>query len=136
MNKHEVAVELLNNTFRIYTQGLLKEYLSRMKSIEQNMCNDNELLRLDNCISYISVVGFDIRGWMLFEIPVFYSHCFWNPKSRKAFDLAVWDLGIVIPRYLDSKVNEHDAITIVESIENYDTSVYRNFQRITTSEIS
>ncbi|MFF5400386.1 hypothetical protein ACFY5J_23760 [Peribacillus butanolivorans] len=53
---------------------------------------------------------------MLQEIPIFYCHCFWNEHSKKSFDLAVWNLGEVIPRYLDSEHNEKDAKTIQEVI--------------------
>ena len=64
-------------------------------------------------------MDFNINGWMLNEIPTFYAHCFWNKKTNEAFDLGVWALGEVIPRYLDSQANEQDSKNIEEAIKNF-----------------
>ncbi|MGC6589083.1 hypothetical protein ACPV3A_29580 [Paenibacillus sp. Dod16] len=87
-----------------------------MNDLEQGQYEDERFMRLHNCISYIEKERYNISGWMLFEIPVFYSHCFYNEQTQEAFDLAVWDIGEVIPRYLDSASNEQDAKTIQDAI--------------------
>lgn len=129
MKKMQIANELLKNSTNIYIQSFIRKYIENIDVIENNKCEDKALIRLDNCVSYIKEVGFDISNWALVEIPIFYSHCFWNKETRKAFDLAVWDIGEVIPRYLDSEVNEQDAKTIQEAIEKYDTTGYINAGR-------
>lgn len=129
MGKMQIASELLKNSTNIYIQNLIDKYIENIHVIENNKCENEELIRFDNCISYIKKVGFDIIDWMLFEIPIFYSYCFWNKKTKKAFDLAVWNIGEVIPRYLDCGANEQDAKTIQEAIEKYDTSDYINTGR-------
>ncbi|MNE80790.1 hypothetical protein D3C80_1773940 [compost metagenome] len=58
---------------------------------------------------------------MIAEIPIFYSHCFVNQQTKEQFDLVVWDIGEVLPRYIDSKSNEQDARTIQEAVNNYVT---------------
>lgn len=126
MEKMKIASELLTNSTNIYIKKFIDDYIKNIGKIENNKCEDESLVRFDNCISYIKEKEFDIIGWMLFEIPIFYSHCFWNMSKKKAFDLAVWDIGEVIPRYLDSNSNEQDANTIQDAIEKYDIANYIN----------
>jgi len=129
MEKLQIANELLKNTTNNDILEVIKNYIQNIDALEQLKCNNKELIRLDNCISYIKEVDFDISGWMLFEIPIFYSHCFWNKNTKKAFDLVVWHIGEIIVRYLDTEANEQDAKTIQEAIDKYDTSDYINAGR-------
>ncbi|MGE7609721.1 hypothetical protein ACQKML_24420 [Peribacillus frigoritolerans] len=119
MNKLKIAEELLNNTRNDYLKVLISNYMLNMEELENGYDGDKDLMRFHNCISYIEKENFDITGWMLHEIPIFYSHCFWHEQTNKSFDLAVWDLGEVIPRYLDSEINERDAKSIQEAIDNF-----------------
>lgn len=129
MEKIQIAHELFNNTSNVYLKKFISEYIENIEEIESNKCVEKEFIRFDNCITYIKEVDFDIAGWMLFEIPIFYSYCFWNKITKKAFDLAVWDIGEVIPRYLDNCSNEQDANSIQEAIEKYDITDYINASR-------
>lgn len=45
--------------------------------------------------------------------------CFRNEKTNQNFDLAIWDIGEVIPRYLDNNYNEQDSKSILEAIDHY-----------------
>lgn len=117
-NNEQIASELLKNSGKFYKE-VIENYLDHLQEIEQGHCKDIELLRLHDCISYIRSVGFEIKGWMLWQIPTFYSHVFRNAKKNEWFDLAVWDIGEVIPRYLCERANEQDAKTIQEAIERY-----------------
>lgn len=128
MTKVEIANELLKNSTSVYQKELIKKYIESIDKLD-NKCINKELIRFDNCISYFLDEKFDITGWMLFDIPIFYSHCFWNTKSKQAFDLAVWNIGEIIPRYLDSEADEQDAKTIQEAIEKYDVRDYLNSGR-------
>lgn len=119
MNKIEIANELLKNTKNIYLKDFIKTYIKNIHNIEQNKCKRKELIRLDNCISYIEKVNFNITDWGLWEIPIFYAHCFYKDKTKQMFDLAVWYIGEVIPRYLDANCNEEDAESIEEAIQKY-----------------
>ncbi|MFJ8531106.1 hypothetical protein [Bacillus sp. NPDC094106] len=119
--KIEIAEELLKNTPNIYMQKIIQEYRWYCDFIEKGEfeCGeDTILIRFHNCISYIKEVGFDIRGWGLWEIPIYYSHCFFNKNTGKWFDLAVWDIGEVIPTYIDGCSNEQIAKSIEEAIKN------------------
>jgi hypothetical protein len=130
--KRKVASELLNNTTNEFMRSLIGRYLTNIDIIGYGIYNDIDsirLIRLDNCISYLVNVAFDITGWMLFDVPISYSYCFWNGNTKKAFDLAVWDIGEVIPRYLDSPANENDANSIDEAMKLYDISDYINAAR-------
>lgn len=129
MEKIQIANTLLKNTINKYLQGFIKEYILNIEAIEQRKCENETFVRFDNCISYLKEVDFNITDWMLFEIPIFYSHCFWNTNTKQAFDLAVWDIGKVMPRYLDSRANEQNAKTIQEAIEKYNTEGYVNAGR-------
>lgn len=119
MDKLKIAKELFNNTSNEYLKVFISNYILIMEELENGYDGDEDLIRFHNCISYIEKEKFNITGWMLQEIPIFYCHCFWNEHSKKSFDLAVWNLGEVIPRYLDSEINERDAKTIQEAIDNY-----------------
>lgn len=128
MGRLEIAKELLNNTKNVNLKFFIEKYIN----IYDEICNIDtsdkvalrkmkilEVVRFHNCISYIEETKFDIDGWELWEIPIFYSHCFHNRKEKKWFDLVVWEVGNVIPRFLDNKCNEVDAISIEEAIEKY-----------------
>ncbi|MCU6603821.1 hypothetical protein OCO53_25610 [Peribacillus frigoritolerans] len=119
MNKLEIANELLKNTRNEYLKVFISNYILMMEELENGYDGDNDLIRFHNCVSYIEKENFDIKGWMLFEIPIFYCHCFWNTQTKKSFDLKVWDIGNVIPQYLDSEIHERPAKTIQEAINNY-----------------
>ncbi|PEM69295.1 hypothetical protein [Bacillus pseudomycoides] len=122
MEKIEIAEELLKNTSNIYMQKIIQEYRWYCDSLEKGEfeCDeDDSLIRFHNCISYIKEEGFDIRGWGLWEIPTFYSHCFYNKHTKEQFDLAVLKLGEVIPRYINKYSNEQDAKSIEEAIKKY-----------------
>ena len=124
MKKKEIARKKIKNTTNICMQKFINKYISNIRILEDGECKNKELIRFHNCISYIKDAKFDISGWKLHEIPIFYAHCFWNENKEKAFDLAVWDIGEVIPRYLDSEANEQDASTIEEAIEKYDSTLF------------
>lgn len=117
MDKIKIAETILENTTNVYMREFISDYINEIKTQPKHM--DVTYARFDCCIDYIMESGFEIRGWGLWEIPIFYSHCFWNKQEKKAFDLAVWDIGKVIPRYIKNG-NEEDAASIQEAIEKYD----------------
>lgn len=119
MKKIKIANELLNNTSNIYIKEFVQNYILNIRELEEGKCLDESLMRFHNCVSYIETENFDITGWMLFEIPIFYAHCFRNERTNQKFDLAAWDLGEVIPRYLDENWCERDCKSINEAIANY-----------------
>src|SRR5690606_21786102 len=111
--------EILKNTTNEYLKGFISNYISNMELFESGYEHDEKLIRFHNCITYIEQENFDITGWNLHEIPIFYAHIFRNKQTNQYFDLAVWDIGKVVPRYLDDNCCEQDAETIQEAIENY-----------------
>ena len=118
MNKIEVAEEILKNSKNKGIKQFITEYVSYLKNGVELKSDD--LIRFDKCISYIKEIGFDINGWMLSEIPIYYAHCFWNETIKKAFDLDIFEInGVVIPTYIDDTSNEQEAKTIEEAIEKY-----------------
>ena len=121
MDKIQIAKELLKNTKTHYEHNLLKNYIKNINQIEDKKCDSKELLRLNDCINYIKDANFDITGWMLEDIPIFYAHCFLNKDKKEMFELAVWGEGIVTPVYLNEEINEVDADTIQEAIKNFNT---------------
>ena len=114
MDKVRIAETILENTVNICMREFISDYINEIRTHTNDM--DVAYARFDCCIDYIMESGFDMHGWGLWEIPIFYSHCFWNKTEKKAFDLAVWDIGEVIPRYIKDG-NEHDASSIEEAIE-------------------
>ncbi len=130
MKNIEIAKELLKNTIDKYNKTFIKEYIKILQIDDIKNCNDEKFIRFDKCITYINKEGFDINGWMLFEIPIEYAHCFWNKKNKKAFDLDIFEVdGVVIPTYLDNKSNEKKAKTIEEAIQKYYIIDYINSGR-------
>ncbi|CAK7075558.1 hypothetical protein [Tissierella sp.] len=127
MNKIRITEELLMNSNNFSIKEKLEFYITILKEPDNVLFYDEEFIRLDNVVDYIKNEKFNILGWALFDIPVFYSHCFYNEYTKEAFDLAVCDIGEVIPRYLDSSYNEQDAKTIEEAIKKYDVHIYENF---------
>ncbi|GAF66420.1 putatice ATPase [Bacillus sp. TS-2] len=119
MKKTNIANELLKNTTNEYLKVFITNYILNMEELENGYDGDEDLIRFHNCITYIEKEKFDITGWELFEIPIFYAHCFRNEKTNQNFDLAVWEIGEVIPRYLDDNFNEQDSKSIQEAIDNY-----------------
>lgn len=119
MKKTKIANELLKNTTNEYLKVFISNYISNMEFLEKGCDGDEKLCRFHNCITYIEQENFDITGWNLHEIPTFYAHCFRNKKKNQYFDLAVWDIGDVIPRYLDDDCCEKDAKSIQEAINNF-----------------
>ena len=49
---------------------------------------------------------------------IFYAHIFQNENTDESFELAVWDISKVIPRYIDEYSNEQDAKSIEEAIKS------------------
>jgi len=119
MKTLEIATELLNNSSNVHIKEFIKKYTSKIEELEQDECKDNSLIRFHNCIIHLKKENFDVKGWMLYEIPVFYSHVFMNKQTNKMFDLVVWNIGEVVPRYLDERQNEQDALTIREAMKKY-----------------
>lgn len=122
----EIAKELLKNSYNISIKRSIENYILNFEELEQREFENKNYgqIRLHNCISYIKEANFDITGWMLFEIPTFYSHVFMNKNTNQFFDLAVWDIGKVIPRYIDEDTCEQDAKSIEEAIKNY-SEIYK-----------
>ncbi|AIE37083.1 hypothetical protein P9W99_04975 [Bacillus cereus] len=124
MEKLEIAKELLENSLNVYIKIKIEEYIFRFEGLESGVyCNkqnfeDDSMIRFHNCITYIHETGFNIKGWMLYEIPIYYSHCFYNESIGKRFDLMVLNIGEVMPAYLDYS-EEKAAETIEEAIEKY-----------------
>lgn len=119
MVKTKIASELLKNTTNKPLQVFISNYISQLENLESGYNQEQDLVRFHNCITYIEKANFDITGWKLFEIPIFYAHCFRNEKNNQNFDLAVWDIGEVIPRYLDDKGCEQNSKSIQEAIKKY-----------------
>lgn len=117
MQKEQIVNELLKNTLEPHLKEFISEYIKTLNIDEKD--TDIELLRFGNCISYIQVTGFDIRDWGLFDVPTGYAHVFKNKINNQMFDLAVFDLSEVTPRYLDLNFNEQDASSIEEAIKKY-----------------
>ncbi|MCU5287996.1 hypothetical protein [Bacillus paranthracis] len=124
MEKIEIAKELLKNSLNIYIKNKIEKYIFHIEEIEEGVYfnkkdhEDDSLIRFHNCITYIHKTGFDIKGWMLYEIPIYYSHCFYNENTEQRFDLMVLNIGEVIPAYIDHS-EEKDAKTIEEAIRKY-----------------
>lgn len=125
MTKLQIANELLKNTTSICLKNLIENYIANMNGYvaghisEGDFVIDDELIGLDLCITYIEKENFNIMDWQLLEIPIYYAHVFYNPKTEQMFDIAVFDDGEVIPRYIMNG-NEQDATSIQEAIEKYD----------------
>ncbi|MCC2477180.1 hypothetical protein SIM55_23185 [Bacillus cereus group sp. BfR-BA-02675] len=124
MEKLQIAKELLANSLNIYIKIKIEEYIFHFEDLESGVyCNkknreDESLIRFHNCITYIHETGFNIKGWTLYEIPIYYSHCFYNKSMGKRFDLMVLNIGEVIPAYLDYS-EEKAAETIEEATKKY-----------------
>ncbi|MCP1181231.1 hypothetical protein NKS28_27865 [Bacillus sp. 1663tsa1] len=121
MEKIEIAKELLENSLNIYIKKKIEEYIFHFEEgdyFNEKNHEDDSLIRFHNCITYIQEKGFDIKGWMLYEIPIYYSHCFYNKNTEQRFDLMVLNVGEVIPAYIDYS-EEKDAETIEEAIRKY-----------------
>lgn len=125
MEKLEIAKELLENSLNTYIKKKIEEYIFHFEELESGVyCNksnreDDSLIRFHNCTTYIHETGFNIKGWMLYEIPIYYSHCFYNESIEKRFDLMVLHIGEVIPGYIDDYSVEKAAETIEEAIKKY-----------------
>lgn len=119
--KVEIAKELLKNSPNIYIKYMIEEYIINFEKLKQGIHEnkDDRLIRLHYCISYIKETDFDIRRWGIWEIPIFYAHIFQNENTNESFELAVWDIGKVMPRYIDEYSNEQDAKSIEEAIKKY-----------------
>ncbi|PGM79960.1 hypothetical protein CN957_15930 [Bacillus cereus] len=127
MEKIEIAKELLENSLNIYIKAKIEGYISHFEGIEdedevyfneKQFENDDFLIRFNNCITYIQEVGFDIKGWMLYEIPIYYAYCFYNKNTEQRFDLTVLNIGEVIPTYIDYSEEKYTK-TIEEAIKKY-----------------
>lgn len=124
MNKLQIANELLKNTTNIYLKNQLENYIANMNLYIYGHISEGDFetldegIALDMCITYIAKEKFNITDWQLFEIPIYYAHVFYNPKTKQIFDLAVFDDGEVIPRYI-ANGSEKDATSIQEAIKKY-----------------
>ena len=78
MKKNEIANELLKNTTNKYLKEFLSNCIASMQQIDENNCSQcsEELLRLNDCITYIESSNFNISGWQLREVPIYYAHIF------------------------------------------------------------
>lgn len=119
-----IANKILKNTNDSQLQDFIKEYISIVERtyIENDDMYEDDMIRFNKCIEYIIEKNFDVSEWGLWEIPIYYAHCFFNNKEEqvKMFDLDVYELdGNVIPTYLDKDCNEESAATIDEAIEKY-----------------
>lgn len=122
--KSSIANKILNNTISKELQNFIKEYISIVERtyIENDDMFEDDIIRFNKCVEYIIEKNFDVSEWGLWEIPIYYAHCFFNDKEEqvKMFDLDVYELdGNVIPTYLDKDCNENSAITIEEAIDKY-----------------
>lgn len=122
--KSIIANKILNNTISKELQNFIKEYISIVERtyIENDDMFEDDIIRFNKCVEYIIEKNFDVSEWGLWEIPIYYAHCFFNDKEEqvKMFDLDVYELdGNVIPTYLDKDCNENSAITIEEAIDKY-----------------
>ncbi|MCU4771052.1 hypothetical protein [Bacillus toyonensis] len=124
MKKIEIAKELLKNSLDIYRKEKIEGYISHFEAIEDEVYFNEKgigkdfLIRFNNCITYIQEVEFDIKGWMLYEIPIYYCYCFYNKSTEQRFDLTVFDSGEVKPTYIN-QTEEKYAKTIEEAIKKY-----------------
>lgn len=125
MEKIEIASEILKNCRNHQgVKGVLDSYIEFLKNGTKNPKKLDLMIRIDNCISYIKDVDFDIKGWELYDIPIITAYCFWNTQTKQAFDLAIFNIGEVIPQYMDSACSDCDANSIDEAIIKYDTTSY------------
>lgn len=119
-----IANKILSNTTDPQLQNFIKEYINIVERtyIENDDMFEDDIIRFNKCIEYIIEKNFDVSEWGLWEIPIYYAHCFFNDREEevKMFDLDVYELdGNVIPTYLDKDCNEERAATIEEAIEKY-----------------
>ncbi len=121
MKKNEIANELLKNTTNKYLKEFLSNCIASMQQIDENNCSQcsEELLRLNDCITYIESSNFNISGWQLREVPIYYAHIFYNEETGKMFDLDVFDIGTAMPTYIDSNSSEREADSIEDAIDRY-----------------
>lgn len=119
MDKLQIAEELLKNSTDNSLSKYIREYIECLKN---NRLHNEEMILLDNGITYIRDVNFDFTGWMLQESPIGYSYIFYNEANNQRFDLAIFNTGEVVPRYIKES-NERDADTIQEAISEYDSGV-------------
>lgn len=128
MTKLQIANELLKNTENIYLKNYLENYIANMNGYISGHISENDFeildggIALDLIFNYIEKENFNITGWQLIEIPIYFVHIFHNPLTKQAFELHVLEDGQVIPRYI-SNGNEKDATIIQEAIERYETDI-------------
>ena len=114
-----ILEELIQNTTNVYLNSALKE---AKRNIEDKVGVSEDIVKINNCVSYISENNFNINGWELREIPTEYSHCFYNESKNEMFDLCVFKIGEVVPYHLNSSSNEIESKSIEDSIKEY--SIY------------
>ena len=113
----EIAIELSKNSSTLYKQ-VFSELITKLEELKKGNCNDIEVKNLYFCLDFISKSNFDITGWKLHQIPIYYAFCFNKKETNEWFDLNVYN-GNVKPGYLDNATNEKDALSIEETISNY-----------------
>lgn len=119
MNKIDILKELIKNSTNRWIKEDLENYVELIEESDPPIFLDDTFVRLDNCIDFIIKVEFDISGWALDEIPIYYCHCFCHNETGKYFNLNVVDIGHVVPSYINSSSNEQDANSIQEAIEKF-----------------
>jgi len=140
MGKLQIANELLKNTTNIYLKNQIENYIANVNGYIHGHVSEGDFeilddgIALDMCITYIEKDKFDIKDWQLFEIPIYYAHVFYNPKTEQMFDIAVFEDGKVIPRYIKNG-NEKDATSIQEAIEKYTTDINSNSTNTENAEL-
>ena len=116
----DIAHELLHNTEGIQLRDLIQSYITISDQCKIGQYKDEEMLRFHNIVCYIQDTEFNIKGWSLIEIPIFFTFCFGHIKNNKFFDLDVYEIGKVIPKYVDEYDNEKEVESIQEAIKKYD----------------
>ncbi|MFJ7954207.1 hypothetical protein ACIQZG_22145 [Lysinibacillus sp. NPDC096418] len=120
MNKMEIAYELLSNTRSALLKDLIQSVISNIEEIPISNSLNEEIIRFQNCLTYIEGSGFNIKGWSLIEIPIYFTFCFADIKNNKFFDLDVYSIDKVIPKYVDESDIEREVETIQIAINRYE----------------
>lgn len=124
IERFDIANKILKNTSYEYLQVFIQNYIHTIQSgniyqVDHTKLNQ-ELIRFDKCIDYIDKHDFNIDGFGLWEIPIFYAYCFYNKSTNQMFDLHIWELDSdVFPSYIDKNFNETKASSIKDAINNY-----------------
>lgn len=117
---------------------LLQAYIKNQADIENRIYNESDIgdelindffeksvYNLDFCLDYIKIVGFDVKGWALFDAQVTvcmdFTKAIQANQPVKCFSLQVDDVNDVIPYYLNEDNRCVNAKSIQEAIRNYNS---------------